>query len=71
MRNKWLVLSLIALTLAAGGCAQQSSGGTTESAGERKPVSAEGSGKRRMVERDGQYYEVYDQHERLCSDCDR
>lgn len=71
MRNIWMIGGVILLALAAGGCASQATDTPSAGAGERKPVSSEGSGKRRVVERDGQYYEVYDQHERLCNNCDR
>ncbi len=31
----------------------------------------EGSSKTEVVERDGKYYEMLKEHERICSDCDK
>lgn len=74
MRAGILAVAVAAMVL--GGCAQQKKAATTAPASsgteQRKSVATEQAKSHVIKETaDGQYYIMMEQHERLCSDCDR
>ncbi len=62
---KYIIAGLFVLT--ACGCAQQAK----QEQEPRQKVSPSQEKKHKVVERDGKYYIMMEEHERLCSDCDR